>query len=170
MSVRISYSDVDIGMAAFGNVQLTIFSGRLQVHHMPIVEALRAEIVAANPDGCFSLVTILPNIRLPAPEARAAGVAMIAKFERTERAVAFVIEGKGVGMSALRTVITTMVLASRTAKPHKVFEQNSQAVPWLAERSTHMGRPLTPADLGTAVLELRTQHLARLQATTPKIA
>ena len=164
MTVRICHADADVSMAVFRNVQLTLFTGQMKMHHIPVVERIRADLFAAYPDGCFSLVTVSPGARLPTPETRVGAVRMINAFQASERGVGFVIEGSGVGVSALRTVVSAMILASRSTQPHKVFDQASLAVPWLAERSTKMGHPLTPTELGDAAYELRAHHMARNQA------
>lgn len=160
--MTISFSDDNLALASWRNVQLALFTGPLLASHPAMVLRLRNEIVAKHPTGVFTFTSIVPNAGLPETAAREAGVAMLRTLNATERTATLIIEGSGIRMSAMRTVVTLMLMGARSSHPLKVFDAAPPAAAWLTREAHEQGCELPTAELVAAANSLRKQHLAKV--------
>ena len=162
MSVKVHFGDRNLAVASWRNVQLQFFTGPLLSAHPPIVTQVRATIAAQYPhDKIFSLSLIQGHVTLPEPAAREASAEMLRYLNQTGGGAAYVIEGSGLRVSAMRTFVSVMVMASRAPFPSLVFHDATEAVDWLVGDQVKCRAPVL--DFHNAVELLRRQHLAALQ-------
>ena len=162
MNPRIYHTDVDACLATWRNVQMSMFGGTLQTLHVPFMKRARDDLAATFPQSAVTLVVILPDCNLPNAEARKAVGSLMARATQSERAAAYVIEGSGVGATALRTMVSALNLAAGGKHPSKVFDKMSLAVPWLADQCNKLQVSMQADELLTAAHEVRNSLVTQM--------
>lgn len=113
--------------------------------------------------GLGHLAIVEPETPLPPPEMREIVVRVFAEHPTAVSAVAVVVEGHGFYASAVRSVVTGLVLLANTRIPHRTCSSVAASVDFLSKHLTAFGAPLDQEICIGAVEELR-RHLGRRRA------
>jgi len=138
VALEITHSDAGLMMAMYGPVCLALWRTKPTPSAFQIQEAHLARAVARDPGKVAFLCVVAPSAEPPDDAERAASAAMISKHGSNLAAVACVIEGSGFRAAITRTVLSGIMLLTRTRSPVRLFESVEHAAPWLGERVGQM--------------------------------
>ena len=149
MTTKIVVSDADCSIAAYRNISIAVFTGQLRQHHMAPLLQMRDAQRKIYPEGLYTCVLVLPTGKLPAHAVRTALIDSMREHQSTQLGTAFVIESKSVNAVAMRTVISAVALSAKAQ--YRLFDELSNAVPWLAEACNSGKIKTTAQELERAV-------------------
>ena len=162
MSMKVHFGDQNLAVASWRNVQLQFFTGPLLIAHPPVVTQVRAGLAAQYPhDKIYALTLIQSHVMLPEPAARDASGEMLRYLSKSGGGSAYVVEGSGLRVSAMRTFVSVMLMASHSPFPTQVFSLAGDGVEWLVGDGVKCRVPA--AEFRSVVEELRRHHLAALE-------
>jgi hypothetical protein len=127
---------------------------------LPGVEAIGrgfAKLTQRDKKACSLSIVERKSGPGTAPEARDAIAEIAKKYDKNMTGSAVVCDGTGFRATAVRSVVTAILMASRSSSPTKVFAAPEPALDWL--QTTRPARDLDLAMLAQATTALR----ARLQ-------
>jgi hypothetical protein len=131
---KVLYVGTDHAAALFGPVLIVIVQNDPQPGVLQQQAGWVQQMQARAPQGSGYLVLLRTDVPPPPETARALIRRLFQEFGKVARAGAMVVEGQGFAGSALRSVLTMLILAARPGYPLKVFSTVSEACDWLASQ------------------------------------
>lgn len=138
----------------FEDIHLVTFRARIDAESVDLAVRDFEALAQRHPDKRLGTILVIePNIPLPDPDIRHVTSRQLTRIQTLSPYRAAVILGDGFWLSAARSVLTAIQLATLRTAPIHTSESVDAAAKWVCERTS---RPLThiPAILG-AVDELR---------------
>ena len=133
MPPRIFHSDENAILGDFKQLQITLFLRQMQPVHVKPIASLRQQILDDYPSRLLSIVVIESQCVVPAPEVRSAAVALLADPTARSAGTAIVILGNSAATATIRTMVSSMLLATRANdRPIKLLQELAPASEFLA--------------------------------------
>ncbi|HET6343794.1 MAG TPA: hypothetical protein VFH51_02630, partial [Myxococcota bacterium] len=152
---RVLYADRDFCLGDWRNVMLMMWGGEMRLEHLAAIRECQAQMNRAYP-GSVGIVLFTQTMKLPGREVRKASEMIGRELTPISLGAAHVVEGDGLKVATLRTVLSAILLASRQRGPSRVFNRLDDAVPWLqAQPNVVAGGPETTPSLLDAATVLR---------------
>ncbi|HET6347002.1 MAG TPA: hypothetical protein VFH51_18850 [Myxococcota bacterium] len=131
-----------------------VWAGEMRSRHHDAIRQCLTDLLRRQP-SCIALNLFTHTFQLP-------GVTMLKQAEAMGRELAphahlsaAVVEGEGLRTGTIRTMLSAILLASRTKAPNRVFARLSDALGWVAEQPQALPRTTGRADLDAFATALR---------------
>jgi hypothetical protein len=138
LRANITHQGDGLTMVAFGPVCIAIWNAQPTRTLFEVQRSSLASAVLKAPGEALFLCVVASDARPPEQDIRDASSAMITGHGKSLAGCACVIEGSGFRAAITRTVLSGIVLITRTPSPVVFFDSVASALPWLQKRSTRV--------------------------------
>ena len=114
MPPRIVYSDENAVLGSFKQLQATLFLRQMQPIHVKPIASLRQQLLDEYSGKLRGLIVLEAQCIAPVPAVRDATLALMADPNLRSVGTAVVIQGASAMAATLRTMVSSMLLASRS--------------------------------------------------------
>ncbi len=122
MPPRIFHSDENAILGHCKQLQVTLFLRQMQSEHVKLIASLRQQVFDEYPNRLLSIIVVGPQSIVPVPQVRSAALALLADPTARSAGTALAIMGDTAMAATLRTMVSTMLLATRANdRPTKLF-------------------------------------------------
>ena len=139
--LKITYKGKGLMMASYAHVCVAVWSVKPTPELFEIQRRELAAAVARNPGQAFFICVVSPTADPPDQELREASSKMVASHVGKMLGCAGVIEGSGFRAAITRTVLTGMLIFTRSPVPYTFCDTIPAACAWIEARSGQ--KPLT---------------------------
>jgi hypothetical protein len=158
------YSDEDHCIDVVGNVILTYSAQAPNPTYLEAWTRTMDTLVRRTSAPIAVITVISPLARAPNEPSKKAIRATIGAHRGNIGAFAYVVEGHGFGVAAMRSALSLISLAARYPFPQKVFANMRDAAPWAIQRVPGALESGVTCDGLIAVVDLMGAQLQRLAA------
>ncbi|MBL8677598.1 MAG: hypothetical protein JNK05_00415 [Myxococcales bacterium] len=155
--VRVIYRDEGCATAVYRNVMIAYFRGPANLTRMRGFRATQRELAKhADPVGCVIVSDLHETAKMDLDEETRREIqhAMTAYNDR-DLAVAVAVEVQGFIGTAVRALVSGLMLLARPKYPMKILGNRHEAARWLLEKIRGGQPAFTPDELGDAIAATR---------------
>jgi hypothetical protein len=126
------YADKDCSVGAWRNVMIVFWAGQMRQEHFDAVRACNTQVLRSYP-ATAGINVFTPTFQLPDATARHEAEKLGRELMPRTIGAANVVEGDGMRVGTIRTVLSAILLTSRAKAPQRVFARLPDAAAWLSE-------------------------------------
>jgi hypothetical protein len=123
------YVDDSFCLGAWNNVLLMVWGGDMRGAHIKEIRRCNERLLKGY-SAALGFTVFAPAYRLPGAAIRAESEQLSRELLPSSLGSANVVLGEGLRIATLRTVLTAVLMASRSGKPNKVFGHIEDAAEW----------------------------------------
>jgi hypothetical protein len=162
---EIKFTDSIMCLAWWNNVQIMDMAGAVTLSHIDVMDQRYRALMRTFPQGVIGVSTVHPDA--PPSDAATAkrGGEILRDLGTNVKHVSVVILGSGIRGMAIRTLMRTINVISRSPHPVRVHDAVEDAAAAVAPiMRTLLGTPISPKEVTSAVREVRNAYAATLRA------